>query len=447
MANTAEVAEAWRALGQQLAASRRAAKLSQAALASLVGYSRSTVANAETGRQPVVRAFWQCCDEALGTGTSLARGHDEIAELRRGSHVRSAAVAHRARTAAVGSGMPDREPELAVVEDGGEASGLGQAESVRRWLTGVLVGGAVSPSGIDAWEQAVIHHGRATRTRPAGEHLAELTADLAEVGCLMERCRSASSLRSLVRVTAHLSGLVCLLFVKLDERDAFRRWAATARVAAAESGEPATLSWALAQEAYGHFYSGDLHAAVGAAQQAQVLMRGTPFVGAALAAALEGRTHAACGRVQETLAALGRAEEVLAALQPSSVTSSAFGYTESQFRFHQGNAFTRLRDTRRALAAQEQALVLCPPADYTDWALTRLDRASCMSQDGDAPAAVEYATETVTQLRAGRGQGIIALRAGDFVRALPSRYRSAEPVRELEHLISAVPAAKEIPGP
>jgi transcriptional regulator with XRE-family HTH domain/tetratricopeptide (TPR) repeat protein len=446
VANPAEVTEAWRALGQQLAASRRAAKLSQERLASLVGYSRSTVANAETGRQPVVRTFWQCCDEALGTGTALARGHDDIADLQRNSHVRSAAVAHRARTAAIGSGIPD--PGLGSATDvGGAASGLDQAESVRRWLTGVLVGGAVSPSSIDAWEQAVLHHGRATRIRPAGEHLTELMADLAEVGHLIERSRSASSLRSLVRVTAHLSGLVCLLFVKLDERDAFRRWAATARVAAAESGEPATLSWALAQEAYGHFYSGDLRAAVSTAQQAQELMHGTPFVGAALAAALEGRTHAACGRVQETLAALGRAEEVLAALAPGSVTSSAFGYTESQFRFHQGNAFTRLRDTRRALAAQEQALQLCPPADYTDWALTRLDRASCICQDGDAPAAVEYATETVIQLRAGRSQGIIALRAEDFVRGLPPRYRSADPVRELEHLISPAPAGKEIPGP
>lgn len=49
--------------------------------------------------------------------------------------------------------------------------------------------------------------------------------------------------------------------------------------------------------------------------------------------------------------------------------------------------------------------------DYTDWALTRLDRAYCLSQDGDAPAAVAYASETVTQLQTAHCQSIIALRA------------------------------------
>lgn len=90
-------------------------------------------------------------------------------------------------------------------------------------------------------------------------------------------------------------------------------------------------------------------------------MRRTPLVGAALAAALEARTLAACGRVREARTALGRAETILSSLAAASVTGSAFGYTEAQFRFHEGNAFTRLRDTRRALRAQERALELCPP--------------------------------------------------------------------------------------
>jgi tetratricopeptide (TPR) repeat protein len=240
---------------------------------------------------------------------------------------------------------------------------------------------------------------------------------------------------------------MCLLFVKLDERDAFRRWAGTARSAAIEAEDPATLSWVLAQEAYGHFYSGDLDSALKTAQQAQSLTRRTPLVGAALAAALEARALAACGRVRETRAALGRAETVLSGLEPASVTASAFGYTESQLRFHEGNAYTRLRDTRRALPAQERALELCPPGDYTDWALTRLDRASCLSQDGDAAAAVDYASETVTRLRTAQCQGIISLRARELVRALPAGYRAEPAVREFETLLPAVESVKEIPGP
>lgn len=61
---TGRAGAAWQALGRQLAASRRAAGLSQEQLAGLAAYSRSTVANVETGRQHVGREFWVQCDRA-----------------------------------------------------------------------------------------------------------------------------------------------------------------------------------------------------------------------------------------------------------------------------------------------------------------------------------------------------------------------------------------------
>ena len=57
-AHPVTVAQAWCALGRQLAASRRSAGLSQVRLAELTDYSRSTVANVETGRQQAPRDFW-----------------------------------------------------------------------------------------------------------------------------------------------------------------------------------------------------------------------------------------------------------------------------------------------------------------------------------------------------------------------------------------------------
>jgi DNA-binding XRE family transcriptional regulator len=49
------IEDAHRALGTELAACRRAAGHSQEELAALVGYSRSTIANVETGGQSVPR--------------------------------------------------------------------------------------------------------------------------------------------------------------------------------------------------------------------------------------------------------------------------------------------------------------------------------------------------------------------------------------------------------
>lgn len=255
-------------------------------------------------------------------------------------------------------------------------------------------------------------------------------------------CRSASSLRCLVRVAAQLSGLMCLMFVKLDDRDAFRRWAGTARAAATEAGDTGTMSWVLGQEAYGQYDNGDLRGAVDVARQAQYLTRRAPSVGAALAAALEARARAAQGDAGETRRALGRAEVILSALEPGSLTASAFGYTEAQFRFHEGNAYTRLRDIRPALRVQARALELCPPGDYTDWAMIRLDRAGCLAQSGDTPAAVACATETMIGLSGDQRLGIIALRGRELVHALPVRYRQAAAVREFRELLM-LPAGEQ----
>src|ERR1022692_3479245 len=58
VADAESIAGAWRALGRQLAASRRAAGFSQERLASLVTYSRRTGANVEKGGQRRARGVW-----------------------------------------------------------------------------------------------------------------------------------------------------------------------------------------------------------------------------------------------------------------------------------------------------------------------------------------------------------------------------------------------------
>jgi DNA-binding XRE family transcriptional regulator len=91
VADSEIVAQARVALGRQLAASRRAAGLSQEQLAPLSGHSRSTVANAETGRQRAPRDFWKLCDAALVTGTTalarLAERHRQSQPANRRNHL------------------------------------------------------------------------------------------------------------------------------------------------------------------------------------------------------------------------------------------------------------------------------------------------------------------------------------------------------------------------
>src|ERR1017187_1881611 len=63
-----------RELGQQLAAWRREAGLTQENLGALAGFSRSTMSVAEIGRQPHAREFWAACEKALDSGCVLVAG-------------------------------------------------------------------------------------------------------------------------------------------------------------------------------------------------------------------------------------------------------------------------------------------------------------------------------------------------------------------------------------
>ena len=312
---------------------------------------------------------------------------------------------------------------------------LQEVELLRRGLTAAMNDSALTPSTLDDWEQTVARYGVATRNRPAGLLLGDLRADLAEVYRDLPLCRSASSLRRLTRVIAQLSGLMCLTLVKLDERTAFRGWARTARLAAQEVGDRTTASWILAQEAYGHYYCGDLAEAIHVAQGAQLIPGESTCVGAALAAPLEARAQAALGRRAEARAALGRAEDALSRLNSDQLTASAFGYSESQLRFHEGNAWTHLGDTARAWRAQQKALELCPPEDFMDQALTQLDRASCLARDGDVATAMDHAAKTITSLSEQERKGIITVRGHEIMRAVPARSQNLPAVREFRDLL------------
>jgi tetratricopeptide (TPR) repeat protein len=205
-------------------------------------------------------------------------------------------------------------------------------------------------------------------------------------------------------------------------------------------------SWILAQEAYGHYYSGDMLEAVDVAKHAQELVPTSPCVGAGLSAALEARAHAAMGKRDETRPALARAEEITAQLDGDALVPSAFGYNEAQLRFHAGSALTHLQDVKAALAEQERALELCMPGDYTDWAMTRLDRAACLLHSDETADALEYATETVDSLTQAQRRGIITLRGHEILDSLPKQRQAVAAARDFRELLNLTTDTKRIEG-
>ena len=320
---------------------------------------------------------------------------------------------------------------------------LPDAEKMRRALEGALADGMMSPALLDDWDAAVTRYGYRTRDTPSPLLFADLTADLADLRLAITRHRSASALPRLALVAARMSGLVCLSLIKAGDRQAFRRWARTARHAAGEASDSATVSWATAQEAYGYYYAGDMPAAVACARAA---LEAAPFpcVGGALAAALEMRACAVTGDALSARRALEAAARIHAALSGPELEPSAFGYAESQLRFHSGDALTRLRDTAAARPILERALELCAPGDYTDRSLVQFDQAECMLIDGDCAAAMEYAAQILTELDASRRQGIISARGRELYAALPASARRLPAAAGFRDLLDDETGMKEI---
>jgi tetratricopeptide (TPR) repeat protein len=295
---------------------------------------------------------------------------------------------------------------------------------------------------VDDWELAAMRRGRATRYRESGPLLGELTADCTELVRLLGVRQSASAVRRLTRVTAQMSGLMSLTLIKLNRVEASNRWARTARLAADEAGDPAVQSRVRAQEAYTAFYGGDLPSAVDVARHSQVLAGATPCVGVALAAALEGRAHALMGRPGEAHQALAVAESTLGRLDGESISASAFGYSEAQFRFHEGNALTHLGDTTAAEHSHDRALALYSPDDFLDRALVRLDRAACLSRAGQVDAAATEASETLCGLSGPQREGLIDVRAREILAAMTAAGQPPPAVAGLGYLLTSTPDAE-----
>lgn len=323
------------------------------------------------------------------------------------------------------------EGNLAALISTGAVIAVGQApeptpdaEMIRRALEDALTDGMMSAGLLDDWDAVVTRYGYRTRDTPSPLLLADLTADLAELRLAISRHRSASALPRLALIAARMSGLVCLTLIKAGDRQAWRRWGRTARHAAGEAADGSALSWATAQEAYGHFYAGDMPGAVACARSALDASR-APCVGAVLAAALEMRAHAVMGDGPAAMRMLDTAERIHAGLSGGDLASSAFGYGENQLRFHAGDALTQLGDTAAAFPMLDRALGLCAPDDYTDWAMIRFDRAECLIRDGDTDAGLAYAGETMLALDGLKRQGIIIARGRKLLAALTPAQRSS----------------------
>ncbi|WP_096761761.1 MULTISPECIES: helix-turn-helix domain-containing protein [unclassified Micromonospora] len=124
-----QIRDLQKALGRQLAHWRKAAGMTQTALAKRTAYSRSSVANVEIGRNTTTRGFWERADRELRAQGSLVDAFDTLQELITMLRAHKAWVAEHERLLRHQAAVPPKPlPSLLIT-----TPGCGCTVTVTRW--------------------------------------------------------------------------------------------------------------------------------------------------------------------------------------------------------------------------------------------------------------------------------------------------------------------------
>jgi transcriptional regulator with XRE-family HTH domain/tetratricopeptide (TPR) repeat protein len=407
------------ALGAELAAYRRAAGYTQARLAQLTGYSRSTIANLETGRQHVPRRFFERADAALRTGGTLATGHDDLeAAIRRDLHAaaRQASTerqAHRwQRTANFAGTSP---------ASGWEDDGAAQARSAQTpwWPDGqkvpVSADGDAAPAlaeGTHDAEQRQVTPGDVIRLRGMRTHLKAIdnahgggaALPMAtwylrhEVRPLLYAHTGQPTARALIEVAAELEHDVAWMAYDAGQQDLATGHFTRALRLARQASNRLFGGRILAAMSHQAIYLGNKHQAIDFAQAARNLTRqlATPRV-IVMEAAMEACAHAAAGDAKPCYRALGDAADSVALLSVSQDEPNWLDFDEGGYRGHAARAYRDLGDLRKAEEYAEKSVGLCLPEHSRTRAQRNTIQATAHLRMGEVDAAAAAAERVVRE--------------------------------------------------
>jgi tetratricopeptide (TPR) repeat protein len=345
-----------------------------------------------------------------------------------------------------------------MADPGAPADGrfFGAIERIRRRLDEALLGATVSVAMLDHWEGMTGEYGRQYMTVPPMRLLCDVLLDLGDVRRMCEQRQPLEFVERLCRLAARLSGLAGMTMIDLGDQRLARSFFSTARTAADETGDRHLRAWVAIREAFVPLYYGDPAQAAAAARASADIAGHQPCVAGVMAPVLEaralarlararsggslpgtvaGRGGAGAAEVRRASAALDRAHEALDQLPEEERRDTAFGYTERQLLFHQGDALVTLGDHRGADDAFGQALRLYSPAEFLDRALVALGQARCRLQAGQPEEALRLSRETLLGLPSQHRPGLVLREAQSLGEAVAAKHGDFPAVRDYREVL------------
>ncbi|MGW0803572.1 XRE family transcriptional regulator [Nonomuraea sp. NPDC002799] len=278
---------------------------------------------------------------------------------------------------------------------------LGACEGIRRRMDETLVSATVSAAMLDQWEEATISFGRQYTTTAPLRLLCDVLLEMSAVRAAMSRRQPIDLQDRLLRMAAQLSGLSGMILINLGDHRLARSFFRTGRTAADETGDRALRAWITARESLVPLYFGDAREALNLAKKSRDLAGSTPCPAQAMAPVVEARALAMLSGtdskkevVDQAKRALARARNAFSHMRTEDQEDMAFGYTEKQLYFYQGDVLTKLGQTIEAEVVLDQALEKYQD-HILDQTLIRLDQAQCRMIDGDLDDALDIARKAL----------------------------------------------------
>ena len=340
-----------------------------------------------------------------------------------------------------------RRAQLRMIADaaaGVDSQFLGAVERIRRRMDDALVGATVSATMLDQWEETTADYGIQYLTVPPLRLLCDVLLDFGDVRRMCEHRQPLDFSERLCRLAAQLAGLAGMIMIDVGHQRLARSFFRTARTAGDETGDRQLRAWIAVREALVPLYYGDPAEAVALARAGAGLAGRNVCVAAAMAPVMEARALARVAArrggtarpqgLRRASALLDNAHEALSRLPATDRGDTAFGYTERQLLFHEGDTLVTLAHQQGAEKALTHALRLYSTEEVLDRSLTTLGLARCRLEADEPEEALRLSKETLfavprehrseIMVRAARSLGdSVAGRHGEFRAVL--EYREA----------------------
>jgi hypothetical protein len=332
-----------------------------------------------------------------------------------------------------------RRTMLRLLADAGaevDGSFFGAVDRIRRRMDDALLAGGVSATVIDRWEEIAAGYGRQYMTAPPVRLLCDVLLDFGDIRRMCAERQPVESAERLCHLAGRMAGLAGIILTDQGDPRLARSFFRTARTAADETEDRGLRAWVAAREALVPLYYGDPGEARALADSAVGLAGRTLCVAGIMAPVVAVRAAARMGgrgrrdAVEQARGVLDRAHDLLDELPACDRADTAFGYTERQLYFHEGDTLLALGDCQGAGRAFAHALGGYSPDEFIDRTLIVLGQARCLLEAGEPEQALRLSADALHGLPREHRPEIVLRVARLLGRAAAARHAGLPALRE-----------------